>query len=145
VIIQTHLADHPMLSILLNSGYRSFAKIAINERKEACLPPISYNALIQAEAPNIGMVKNFLQEVKDILKQVVSEEDGLQNNESLELLGPVPAVYTKKAGKFRYQLYIQTNERRYLHQLLKQSVFAIEGLKSASRVKWRLEVDPIGD
>ncbi|PCI71772.1 MAG: primosomal protein N' [Gammaproteobacteria bacterium] len=145
VIIQTHLADHPMLSILLNSGYRSFAKTAINERKEACLPPISYNALIQAEAPNIGMVKNFLQEVKDILKQVVSEDDGLSDIENLELLGPVPAVYTKKAGKFRYQLYIQTNQRRYLHQLLKGSIPAIESLKTASRVRWRLEVDPIGD
>jgi primosomal protein N' (replication factor Y) len=145
VIIQTHLADHPMLSELLNSGYRAFAKTAIDERKEASLPPISYNALIQAEAPSIGVVKNFLQEVKDILKNNLSNQDNQLLTNGLELLGPVPAVYTKKAGKFRYQLYLQANERQCLHQLLRQSVNEIEKLKSASRVRWRLEIDPISD
>ena len=31
-----------------------------------------------------------------LLKQVVAEDNGLQNNENLELLGPVPAVTRKK-------------------------------------------------
>ncbi len=145
VIIQTHLSEHPMLNILLSRGYRSFAKLAIEERKEANLPPISYNALLQAEAPSIGDVKNFLQETKDVLKRVLIEQKQLPKIFDLELLGPVPAVYTKKAGKFRYQLYIQTNQRKQLHQLLHHSVQLIESLKSASRVRWRLEIDPVGD
>ncbi len=137
VIIQTHHTDHQMLQQLINSGYETFATTAMNERITAQLPPHTFNALFQAEATYWGHAKTFLQEVKQIL--------GGQNQSSVSLLGPVPAFYTKKAGKFRYQLYIESDNRLHLHQLLDACLFDIEKLKSASRVRWRMEVDPVGD
>jgi len=137
VFIQTHHADHPMLQQLIHHGYETFAASTIKERIEAHLPPHTYQAVFQAEATYQGHAKTFLQDVKQILKSV--------NLPSVELLGPVPAVYTKKAGKFRYQLYIESINRVTLHQLLNQSLTDVEKLKSASRVRWRMEVDPIAD
>jgi primosomal protein N' (replication factor Y) (superfamily II helicase) len=137
VLIQTHLSEHPMLKQVLHHGYDEFAKSALQERMEANLPPASYNALFQAEATQLGAVKQFLQEVKQLLNE--------HKNLDVLLLGPAPAVYTKKAGKFRYQLYLESNKRLHLHQLLDLNLASIEKLKSANRVKWRLEVDPIGD
>jgi len=137
VVIQTHHSEHPMLQQLINSGYQSFATEAMNERIEALLPPHTFNAVFQAEATYLGNAKNFLQDVKQILKN--------NNQYSVELLGPAPAFYTKKAGKFRYQLYLESSKRFDLHQLLKESLVEIEKLKSASRVRWRMEVDPVGD
>ena len=137
VIIQTHHADHQMLQQLITSGYETFATTVMNERIVAQLPPHTFNALFQAEATYLGHAKTFLQEVKQILKQ--------HNQNSVDLLGPVPAFYTKKAGKFRYQLYIESDNRLHLHQLLNACLLDIEKLKSASRVRWRMEVDPIGD
>jgi len=123
VIIQTHHSDHPMLQLLIKSGYATFASSALNERIEANLPPYSYNALFQAEATHLGYAKSFLQEVKQILLPAKTSE--------IELMGPAPAYYTKKAGKFRYQLYIESNNRLRLHQLLESSLAPIEKLKSA--------------
>lgn len=137
VVIQTHLSEHPMLKQVIHSGYATFADNALAEREEANLPPASYNALFQAEASQLGAVKQFLQEVKQILN--------LYTEFGVMLLGPAPAVYTKKAGKYRYQLYLESSTRINLHQLLDTSLPEIEKLKSANRVKWRMEVDPIGD
>jgi len=137
VIIQTHHSDHPMLSQIIYSGYSTFADSAIAERVEAELPPYSFAAMLQAEAPFIEPVKMFLDECKQILDRY--------SNLKVELLGPCPALYTKKAGKFRYQLFLQSNNRNELHQLLKLTIGDIEKLKSANKVRWRLELDPIGD
>ena len=137
VVIQTHLSEHPMLKQVIQSGYATFAKSALAEREEANLPPASFSALFQAEASQLGAVKQFLQEVKQALNCHPEFE--------VVLLGPAPAVYTKKAGKYRYQLYLESNTRIHLHQLLDRSLPAIDKLKSAKRVKWRMEVDPIGD
>ena len=137
VVIQTHLAEHPMLKQLISSGYKTFTELAIQERISAQLPPHTYNALFQAESTYLGHTKTFLQEVKQILMS--------NNHSKVNLLGPVPAFYTKKAGKFRYQLYVESNNRKDLHRLLHMNLSEIEKLKSVSRVKWRMEVDPISD
>ena len=141
VVIQTHLADHPMLGQLISSGYKAFSQSTIQQRIEAQLPPHSFNALFQAEATYLGHTKTFLQEVKQILQSHKSTT----HLSSVELLGPVPAFYTKKAGKFRYQLYLESNNRMDLHRLLHASLPEVEKLRSVSRVRWRMEVDPIGD
>ena len=137
VIIQTHHTEHPMLSQLLTKGYENFAKLALRERIETELPPHAYEALFQAEAPQITQAKQFLEEVRQILSRY--------NNLKVDLLGPAPALYVKKAGKYRYQLYLQTSKRNDLHHLLKLTLPDIEKLKSAARVRWRIEVDPLGD
>lgn len=137
VIIQTHHVEHPMLSQLLNQGYQHFAKLALRERVETELPPHAYAALFQAESPKLEHAKTFLSDVKEILSRY--------SNLKVELLGPAPALYVKKAGKFRYQLFLQTDKRNELHHLLELTLPDIEKLKSAGRVRWRIEVDPIGD
>jgi len=137
VVIQTHHVEHPMLSQIIHHGYSTFAKSCLEERKETRLPPFSYQALFQAEAAQIPAVKQFLEEVTNLLKQYQISQ--------VELLGPAPAFYTKKAGKYRYQLYLESANRQTLHQLLAQAISQIEQLKSASRVRWRLEVDPVSD
>lgn len=137
ILIQTHHINHPMLGQVIHTGYAEFAKLALQERLETELPPYTYSAMFQAESPQIGYVKFFLQEVKNILDRY--------SDLKIELLGPAPAVYAKKAGKFRYQLFLQSKKRNKLHQLLKLTIGDIENLKSARRVRWRLEIDPIND
>lgn len=137
VIIQTHHSEHPMLQQLLNEGYAAFAESTLKERVTAQLPPHTFNALFQAEATYLGHAKTFLQDVKQVLQT--------NPHENVEFLGPAPAFYTKKAGKFRYQLYVESAHRIDLHRLLETSLAKIEALKSAGRVKWRMEIDPIGD
>lgn len=137
VLIQTHHANHPMLNQIIHDGYAAFSQTALKERVEAELPPYFFSALIQAESPQLDHVKQFLNNVREILDRY--------NDLKVELYGPVPAVYVKKAGKFRYQLFLQTNSRNQLHQLLELTLPDIESLKSANRVRWLIDIDPVGD
>nr|WP_256435601.1 primosomal protein N' [Aliikangiella sp. G2MR2-5] len=137
VIIQTHHSEHPMLHQVINQGYAEFAKLAIRERMETELPPHSFAAMFQAESPQIQPVKIFLNDVKEILDRY--------SDLKVEQLGPAPALYVKKAGKFRYQLLLQTARRNELHRLLDLTLQDIEQLASARKVRWRLEMDPVGD
>ena len=135
VVIQTHLPEHPMLTSVIKHGYKVFAQTCIEERIEADLPPHTFTALFQAEASSKGYAQNFLQGTKELLRNT--------NAEKLELLGPVPALHAKVAGKHRFQLYLQSKQRAILHSVLKDALEEISQLDSASRVRWRLEIDPL--
>lgn len=135
VIMQTRQPEHPLLTTLIREGYNSFAKTALVERKEASLPPFSYQALLRAHANNTEMPMQFLNAVVDLAK--------LSNQGSTQIRGPVTAPMAKRAGFYRYQLLFQSNNRPELHALLDKLVPNIEKLKLAKKVRWSLDVDPV--
>ena len=49
----------------------------------------------------------------------------------------------RRAGRYRAQLLLQAPERGALQQLLEPWVLALEALKSARKVRWSLDVDPV--
>ncbi|VAW66261.1 Helicase PriA essential for oriC/DnaA-independent DNA replication [hydrothermal vent metagenome] len=131
VIIQTHHPEHPLLHILLQSGYNGFAKEAIKERKLARFPPYTYMAILRSSA----MVKEQGQRFLDECRAACQFAD-------IQLFGPLPAPMERRAGRFRWQLIIVANERKTLHGALRHWVPEIAKLKSANRVRWSIDVDP---
>ena len=139
VIIQTHLADHPLLIQLTEQGYFAFAEQALSERRAAGLPPFSHLALLRAEAHKPGQAEGFLDEA-------CSEAERLLKDMALggiELLGPVPAPMERRAGRYRAQLLVQANARAPLHKLLATWLLALENMPSGRQVRWSLDVDPV--
>jgi len=134
VILQTRQPEHPLLNQLIHQGYATFAETALAERKEALLPPYSYQALLRASSLDTELAFGFLNNVVELIMQ--------QPFETMAL-GPVPAPMPKRAGHFRYQLLLQNAQRKPLHLLLQQLVPRIYALKSARKVKWSLDIDPI--
>ncbi|MGH8266317.1 MAG: hypothetical protein ACRETS_03275, partial [Steroidobacteraceae bacterium] len=61
----------------------------------------------------------------------------------VRLLGPVPAAMAKRAGRYHAQLLIESRDRSGLHRLLDVWLPEIAQLKSAQRVRWALDVDPL--
>ena len=78
---------------------------------------------------------DFLQEIKRHAQQLGSQ--------GVELLGPAPAPMEKRAGRFRAQLLVRSSQRGDLHGLLSPWIKQVEALKSASKVRWSVDVDPI--
>ena len=134
VAIQTLHPEHPLLQILINEGYSSFSQSALQERKAAQLPPYTFAAMIRTESTQLGYNFQFLNDLKTILSQ---------HNSGVELLGPAPAPMEKKAGKFRTQLLLISATRNPLHQLLNKTLPLLEKLKSAKKVRWSLDIDPM--
>lgn len=134
VIMQTRQPDHPLLNTLIHQGYQAFAQAALDERKQAGLPPYSYQALLRANAHEQQTPLDFLLAVAELIKQHDSE---------VFALGPVAAPMSKRAGQFRYQLLLQHTRRKQLHLLLNWLMPEIEKLKQARKIRWSLDVDPI--
>lgn len=136
VVLQTHHPEHSLLQALLNKSYRHFAETALEERKHAQLPPYSFLTLFRAEA-------NHSQEVEDFLRQVrhTLEAHPLFDN-FCQVLGPTPAPMAKRAGKFRWQLLLQTQSRPVMQKLLSSAKPAIQMLPNAKKVRWSLDIEP---
>ncbi len=134
VLIPPRHPDHPLLQTLIHQGYNAFARLCLEERRQAALPPFSYQALLRAEAPSAEQPVAFLEEV---VRQAASL--GIQG---VELWGPVPAPMERRAGRIRAHLLIQAGHRGALQRLLQQLIPSLGQWKSARRVRWSIDVDP---
>jgi primosomal protein N' (replication factor Y) len=131
VLVQTNYPEHPLLQDLVHNGYQHFAKQALIERKQALLPPFSFQALIRAEANYPSYPEKFL--------RLLTEHNAI----GCQFAGPVPAAMEKKAGKFRYHLILQAKSRKELHIAILQLLAAIPLNEWQSKVRWSLDIDPI--
>ena len=135
VLVQTHHPRNPLLGQLIRAGYRSFAEDALEERRAARLPPHSCMALLRAEAADANLPKAFLTDARRAGERVRPAD--------ITLLGPVSALMERRAGRHRAQLLVECERRRSLQHFLDGWLGEIEGLPSARRVRWSLDVDPV--
>jgi primosomal protein N' (replication factor Y) len=119
----------------MSGGYERVARAALVEREKAAWPPFSRLALLRAAASRRQDVYDFLNAARKIAED--------QNMPDVRILGPVSAPMERKAGRYRAQLLLQSRGRRGLHGMLKALRSALEGSKSARRVRWSMDVDPI--
>lgn len=135
VLLQTRQPQHPLLLKLLGSGYRAFAQAALQERRQAQLPPYGHQALFRVHATNAQAPQRFLQALCGLIAQF--------NAGKTLVLGPVTAPMARRAGQFRFQLLLQSPKRQDLHHLLDKILPAIAKLKETKSVRWTLDVDPV--
>ncbi len=130
VLVQTNYPEHALLQDLVNNGYHHFARHALIERKQALLPPFTYQALFRADANYPSYPDKFLRVLS------VTPIDGC------EFAGPVPAAMEKKAGKYRYHLILQAKSRKSLHLGIHQLLQQITTNEWLNKVRWSLDIDP---
>ena len=135
VLIQTHHADHPLFKPLLKHDYAGFAKTLIEERQQTELPPYSHLALIRAEAVDQQSPMIFLEQARLLLEQAKQDD--------IILMGPFPALMERRAGRYRAQLLIQSNNRKQLQSLFAANIPHIESHKTAKKVRWSIDIDPL--
>jgi len=134
VLIQTRYPDHLLLQTLVNHGYEAFAQAALQERLEADYPPISHHVLLRAEANKMDPTMQFLNKVTQWGKA--------HTDQSVSFWGPVPAPMTRRIGRYRGHLLIQSSSREALHGFLSQLEVYLAETKLARSVRWSLDVDP---
>ncbi len=133
VLVQTHHPEHPLLQALVHSGYHAFAEAALQERRQAGLPPWTHLALLRAEAVDVSAPDDFLERARMLLP----------SGAGVDAYGPVPAPMARRGGRQRAQLLLQAPRREPLQRLLDTWIEAVERLPAARRVRWSLDVDPI--
>jgi primosomal protein N' (replication factor Y) len=134
VLIQTRHPEHPLLQTLLRSGYAEFAGETLRERHLTLLPPYSFQALLRAESQQKELALEFLEQSAQV--------GGQLGIEGVALLGPVSAPMERRAGRYRFQLLLQSDNRALLQGFLAEWIARIATAKSARRVRWSIDVDP---
>ena len=132
VVLQTHYPDHPLLTTLLANGYQAFAKETLQLRHSMGLPPFTFQALFKAQARHSDLAENCLSQVADFFKS--------KQIAGLQMLGPMPAPFSKKAGQYRWQLLLQHPSRMTLQKALRE--YQQAELEKNSQVRLILDVDP---
>lgn len=131
VILQTHYPEHDSLKLLLTSGYRSFADGLRAERKAACLPPFSFQALLRSDAQNKQHVSEFLDQAKRCFPVGKAT-----------IYGPFPAMMERRSGRFRWYLLVQATSRSALHLQLDEWLIRLKKTPATRRLRWVIDVDP---
>ena len=139
VIIQTHMAEHPLLLDLVEHDYARFAERELAARQQAGLPPYSFTALLRAEANDLAQTDAFLDGAVELADGLLARH----RIQGVELLGPVPSPMERRAGRYRAQLLILATQRSALHQLLHLLLVELEQQPQARRVRWSIDVDPM--
>ncbi|MGZ8196888.1 MAG: primosomal protein N' [Burkholderiales bacterium] len=133
VLIQTEFPDHPLYEALRSQDVTQFAERLLAERRQAGFPPFVHQALLRAEAREVGTALDFLESAKSL---------GRALGGNVQLFDPVPALMVKLAGRERAQLLVQSGSRSDLHEFLKAWRSRLAEQKS-SPARWMLEVDPL--
>ena len=89
---------------------------------------------MRAEATQQSLPFSFLDHVRRQTEQI--------DHGGIEIWGPVPATMERRAGRFRAQLLLQSNDRGGLQSLLGILVRQLEQSREARKVRWSVDVDP---
>ncbi|MFS8064061.1 MAG: primosomal protein N', partial [Luteimonas sp.] len=133
VLLQTHHPEHPLLGTLLGGGYPAVAALALAEREAAGFPPFTHLAMLRAEALHETDVQEFLRDAREHFVPVAG----------VHATAPMPAPMARRAGKARGQLLLTGLQRPALQAALAQWIRALYELKSARKVRWSIDVDPV--
>ncbi len=134
VLIQSRQPDHPWLQILLEQGYPAFAEALLAERQAADFPPFSFQALLRADGPDAEAVSAFAQRALEKGQQL--------GHAGIELLGPAPAIMERRAGRYRFHLLAQSQQRPQLQAFVRDWVPTVGQLSHPKQLRWSLDIDP---
>lgn len=133
VIVQSLHVDHPWLQTLTHSGYHAMAELILKDRLKQQLPPFRHLALLRAESKRPEIALEFLRTALSLAQKIQP------SSSELNYLGPLPAMMEKRGDRFRYQLHINSNQRKLLQFLLSKLALELEALNH--RVRWSIDVD----
>lgn len=135
VIIQSLHTDHPWLQTLVHSGYHAMTELILQDRQKQQLPPFSHLALLRAESKRPEVALEFLRLALSLAQKIQPA------SKELHYLGPLPAMMEKRGDRFRYQLHINSNQRKLLQFLLSKLALELEASALNHRVRWSIDVD----
>ena len=134
--LQTSFSDHPLMQSILHQSYREIAKSITRERKMLGFPPYARVVMFRADALSLDQAIDKLNEIKQCLRASVDQH-------RVKCIGPIPALMTRRIGRYRGQLCLLSQDTRELRSALREAMPGIELIKNSASVKWVVDVDAL--
>ncbi len=132
VLVQTAFPAHPLFAALKRHDFTAFAEAQLRLRREVRFPPFSFQALLRVESVVDGAAGAFAKQAADLAKPLAKR---------VQVFDAVPAPLARVAGRWRWQLLVQSSSRGSLQPFLAQWGRKLADLP-AGKVRWALDVDP---
>lgn len=134
VFIQTRYPQHRLYRYLLSQDVAGFARMEMEDRQAAGLPPFTHMAAVRAAYRDEGKTRELLRLLRDQLQHVAQI-----NNWPVTVYGPVARYPEVQAGKWRGQILLESGSRSALHSLLAN---AEDWMDQHRELDCHVEVDP---
>jgi len=89
-----------------------------------------------ADALRLDQAIEKLKQIKQCLRASVARHQ-------VKCIGPIPALMTRRIGRYRGQLCLLSQDIRELRNALREAMPEIELIKSTAAVKWVVDVDAL--
>ncbi|MCP4391352.1 MAG: primosomal protein N', partial [Gammaproteobacteria bacterium] len=133
-VVQTRFPEHPMMQALLREDYRAIAASLLQERQSFGFPPYARVVMFRADALELKAALQILEKIKAQLTST-------RRFDAVVCVGPMPALMTRRIGRYRAQLCLMSQDFQVLRSVLKQAMPAIEEIPGSARCSWSIDVD----
>ncbi|MEO1078886.1 MAG: primosomal protein N' [Pseudomonadota bacterium] len=134
VLVQTHYPESELFAAVAAGTYTLIAERLLELRRGAGLPPAGQLAMLRADAPDERDGERFLRELRAALPVLPPD---------CQLIGPLPAALSRRAGRYRWQLWCLAATRPGLRRALEELLRCAESMKRPRQLNWHVDVDPI--
>ena len=138
--VQTFHPAHPLFECLKHHDVSGFAEQQLSERKQAGLPPFSFQALLRAEARTQEGAQAFLNAARELGQQSLSSQ-----SLAVTVYPAVPMGLQRVANVERAQMLLESHSRPALQQFLSHWQPVLQGLRDQHKsvIRWAIDVDPL--
>ena len=119
---------------LVARDYRAIAEDLLEERASFGFPPYARVAMFRADALELGQALDLLEKIRDLLSQS-------RDFDHVDCVGPMPALMTRRIGRYRAQLCLISRDHPVLRRVLGQAMPSIAELPTSARVSWTIDID----
>ena len=133
-IVQTRFPEHPLMQALSRRPYREVADDLLQERRLLGFPPYARVVIFRSDAQELQQALGKLETIKGLLQQSPRFQQLLS-------IGPIPALMTRRIGRYRAQLSLIATDHRLLRALLAEAMPAIQEIPSTARANWNIDID----
>lgn len=133
-LLQTRFPQHPLLQLLLTGDYQQVSRNLLEERQLLGFPPYSRVIMFRADATRLDDAINLLEEIKGYINNAASHH-------AVQLIGPMPALMTRRIGRYRAQLCLMGKDFRALRAVLRENAVQVQAVRKSGRATWTVDVD----
>ncbi len=133
-LLQTRFPEHPFLQSLLDGDYQPVAQALLEERQLLGFPPYSRVIMFRADATRLEAALQMLETIKSLL-HADAKQLGVQ------VIGPMPALMTRRIGRYRAQLCLMSADFRALRSVLQRNLDKVRAVRKTAKVTWTIDVD----
>ena len=133
VIVQTYSPEHPVIRAVKSHDFQSFSQQELSQRQALSYPPYGKLILIRLSSTEELVVQKAAEAIANKCIEFLDT--------SWSVLGPAPAVVTKVARRYRWQILLKNTSKKI-------QVAELQNLKGYCHDQWRqvsttFDIDPI--